>query len=85
MSDILLSGRGVTKSFRGLTAIRDVDFDIPAGAIFGLIGPNGAGKSTLFNLITGYYALTGGEIRFKGEDLSPLPTYRRNQAGIARA
>ncbi|MVA95798.1 ATP-binding cassette domain-containing protein [Nitratireductor sp. CAU 1489] len=85
MSDILLSGRGVTKSFRGLTAIRDVDFDIPAGAIFGLIGPNGAGKSTLFNLITGYYALTGGEIRFKGEDISGLPTYRRNRAGIARA
>ncbi|WP_274427326.1 ABC transporter ATP-binding protein [Chelativorans sp. YIM 93263] len=85
MTEVILSGRGVTKSFRGLTAIENVDFEIPAGAIFGLIGPNGAGKSTLFNLITGYYPLTGGEIRFKGEDTSGLPTYRRNQAGIARA
>lgn len=85
MSDIILSGRGVTKSFRGLTAIQDVDFDIPAGAIYGLIGPNGAGKSTLFNLITGYYDLTRGEIRFQGRDISGLPTYRRNQEGIARA
>ncbi|KPQ06787.1 MAG: branched-chain amino acid transport system ATP-binding protein [Rhodobacteraceae bacterium HLUCCA12] len=85
MSQIILSGRGVSKSFRGLKAIQDVDFDIPEGSIFGLIGPNGAGKSTLFNLITGYYPLTAGEIRFKDQDLSPLPTYRRNQAGIARA
>lgn len=85
MSGIILSGKGVTKSFAGLTAIQNVDFEIPENAIFGLIGPNGAGKSTLFNLITGYYPLTAGEIRFKGEDISGLPTYRRNQAGIARA
>jgi branched-chain amino acid transport system ATP-binding protein len=85
MTAILLSGRGVTKRFRGLTAIEDIDFDIPEGAIYGLIGPNGAGKSTLFNLITGYYDLTAGEIRFKGESLTGIPTYRRNQRGIARA
>ncbi|MBW3097473.1 ABC transporter ATP-binding protein [Pseudohoeflea coraliihabitans] len=85
MSKTILSGRAVTKKFRGLTAIEDVEFDIPEGAIYGLIGPNGAGKSTLFNLITGYYALTSGEIRFFDRDLASLPTYRRNQAGIARA
>ena len=85
MSQIILSGSAVTKKFRGLTAIENVNFEIPEGAIYGLIGPNGAGKSTLFNLITGYFALTAGEIRFAGTDLSPYPTYRRNQLGIARA
>ncbi|WP_342643821.1 ABC transporter ATP-binding protein [Rhodoligotrophos ferricapiens] len=85
MTEIILSGRGVTKKFRGLTAIEKVDFDIPAGAIYGLIGPNGAGKSTLFNLITGYYTLTAGEIRFRGESIANVPTYKLNQRGIARA
>ncbi|HWK67600.1 MAG TPA: ABC transporter ATP-binding protein [Rhizobiaceae bacterium] len=85
MSEIILSGRGVTKKFRGLTAIENVDFDIPEGAIYGLIGPNGAGKSTLFNLITGYYELSAGEIRFRGASTTGVPTYRLNQRGIARA
>jgi len=85
MSGILLSGRGVTKKFRGLTAIDNVSFDIPEGAIYGLIGPNGAGKSTLFNLITGYYPLTSGSITFRGKDLGGMPIYRRNQMGLARA
>jgi branched-chain amino acid transport system ATP-binding protein len=85
MTDVILSGRGVTKRFRGLTAIDSVDFDIPVGAIYGLIGPNGAGKSTLFNLITGYHALSAGEIRFRGEPLGRMPIFRRNQAGMARA
>jgi ABC-type branched-subunit amino acid transport system ATPase component len=85
MSESILSGRGVTKRFRGLTAIEAVEFDIPVGAIYGLIGPNGAGKSTLFNLITGYYDLSEGEIRFRGKPLAGVPTYRRNQLGIARA
>ena len=85
MSEIILSGRNVTKRFRGLTAIDSVDFDIPQGAIFGLIGPNGAGKSTLFNLITGYHPLSEGEIRFRGEPLGKMPIFRRNQAGLARA
>jgi len=85
VSEAILSGRGVTKRFQGVTAIEDVDFDIPEGAIFGLIGPNGAGKSTLFNLITGYLPLTSGEIRFRGEPLGAMPIFRRNQAGMARA
>ena len=85
MSEALLTGRGVTKRFRGLTAIENVDFEVPEGAIYGLIGPNGAGKSTLFNLITGYYAPSEGEIRFAGKSVLDLPTWRRNQLGIARA
>jgi branched-chain amino acid transport system ATP-binding protein len=85
MSEVLLSGRGVTKKFRGLTAIDNVSFEIPAGVIYGLIGPNGAGKSTLFNLITGYHPLTSGEVTFRGKSLKGMPIWRRNQIGMARA
>ncbi len=81
----ILSGRGVTKKFRGLTAIAAVDFELHEGRIYGLIGPNGAGKSTLFNMVTAYYPLTAGEIRYRGERVDGLPTYRLNQLGIARA
>ncbi len=81
----ILSARGVTKKFRGLTAIDSVDFELHEGRIYGLIGPNGAGKSTLFNLVTAYYPLTAGEIRYRGERIDGLPTYRLNQLGIARA
>ncbi len=85
MGEIILSGRSVVKKFAGLTATDNVDFEVPAGSIYGLIGPNGAGKSTLFNLITGYYELSSGEILFNGTSLAGIPTYRRNQMGIARA
>ena len=56
----------VTKRFGGLTAVGDVSFSINEGEIFGLIGPNGAGKTTIFNLITGVYTLTEGDIYFDG-------------------
>ena len=59
----------VTKRFGGLTAVGDVTFGIKKGEIYGLIGPNGAGKTTIFNLITGVYALTEGEISFCGEPI----------------
>lgn len=81
----ILSGRRVTKRFSGLTAMNQIDFDIPEGSIYGLIGPNGAGKSTLFNLITGYHPLSDGEIRFRGKPIDAMPTYKRNQLGIGRA
>jgi branched-chain amino acid transport system ATP-binding protein len=85
VGEIILCGRGVVKRFAGVVAIENVDFDIPSGSIYGLIGPNGAGKSTLFNLITGYHELSAGEIRFGDVSLKGVPTYRRNQMGIARA
>lgn len=85
MSAPILSGRGVTKSFRGLTAINAVDFELHEGRIYGLIGPNGAGKSTMFNLVTGYYPITSGEIHYRGARIDGTPTYRLNQLGIARA
>ena len=65
--EVVLKLDHVTKRFGGLTAVGDVTFGIKKGEIYGLIGPNGAGKTTIFNLITGVYALTEGEVVFCGE------------------
>ena len=65
----LLDVRGATKQFGGLTAVDHVDFRVDRGQIVSIIGPNGAGKTTFFNLITGLYDLTEGEVLFKGQDL----------------
>jgi branched-chain amino acid transport system ATP-binding protein len=64
--EILVKARGVTKRFGGLLAVNSVDFDIPRRSIVSLIGPNGAGKTTFFNMITGAYTPTSGEIVFDG-------------------
>ncbi len=69
-ADVLVRARGVTKRFGGLIAVNKVDFDIPRGAIVSLIGPNGAGKTTFFNMITGFYTPTGGEIIFDGNPIA---------------
>ncbi len=74
---ILVRSRGVTKRFGGLTAVNNVDFDIPRGAIVSLIGPNGAGKTTFFNMITGYYVPTAGDISFDG---TPIVRMAGNKA-----
>ena len=63
---LLVRARGVTKRFGGLVAVNSVDFDIPRGSIVSLIGPNGAGKTTFFNMITGAYSPTKGDISFDG-------------------
>jgi branched-chain amino acid transport system ATP-binding protein len=67
---MLVRARGVTKKFGGLTAVNNVDFDIPRGSIVSLIGPNGAGKTTFFNMITGYYTPSAGEISFDGKTIA---------------
>ncbi len=66
---LLVKARGVTKRFGGLLAVNKVDFDIPRGSIVSLIGPNGAGKTTFFNMITGYYVPTTGQISFDGQPI----------------
>lgn len=75
----LLQVRELTKQFGGLLAVDHVDFDLFPGEILGLIGPNGAGKTTVFNMITGFYAPTRGEITFKGQCIA-----RPNVSGWAR-
>jgi branched-chain amino acid transport system ATP-binding protein len=69
MTDLILDAQKVTKRFGGLTAVKDIDLDISKGEIRGLIGPNGAGKTTFFNMITGIYAPSGGEILFGGKNV----------------
>ena len=58
---------GLTKNFKGITAVSDLDLSVEKGEIVGIIGPNGAGKTTLFNMITGFFPPTKGKIIFKGE------------------
>ena len=80
----MLSVEGLTKSFDGFLAVKNVSFDVAEGEILGLIGPNGSGKSTTFNLIAGALAPSAGAVRFRGQDLAGLPAYRVAHAGIGR-
>lgn len=81
---MLLDIQNLTKSFGGITAVRDVTIQIPQGSISAIIGPNGAGKTTLFNLLTGIYKPTSGTITFGGRSLVGLRPDQVNAAGIAR-
>lgn len=80
----LLSVRGVTKRFGGLTALSDVSFDIHRGEIVGLIGPNGAGKTTMFNVLTGLYPHDEGDIFFNNVVLGTNTPDQIAAKGIAR-
>ncbi len=80
----MLQVRGLTKTFGGLEAVNDVDFDVQPGQIKALIGPNGAGKTTIFNLITGVLSADAGEVHFEGQPLLDLPTHRIAALGIGR-
>lgn len=79
----LLSTRGLSRSFGGLKAVDNVDFDLPAGEIRAIIGPNGAGKTTFVSLICGRVLPSSGAVTFDGEDISDLPAHKRVRAGIA--
>jgi branched-chain amino acid transport system ATP-binding protein len=80
----LLEVDDVTIRFGGVTALDSVSFDIKEGEILGLIGPNGAGKTTCFNVMTGVYQATSGEIRFDGRPLAKMKRFKITQLGIAR-
>jgi branched-chain amino acid transport system ATP-binding protein len=82
--ETLLAVDGLTVRFGGLTALDDVSFDVRRGEILGLIGPNGAGKTTCFNIMTGVYRPTSGDIRLEGESLARMKRYKIIQAGVAR-
>jgi len=80
----LLEVDDVTIRFGGVTAMDGVTFDIKEGEILGLIGPNGAGKTTCFNVMTGVYQATSGQIRFDGQVLHKIQRYKITRLGIAR-
>jgi branched-chain amino acid transport system ATP-binding protein len=84
----VLEFREATIKFGGLTAVAPLSFALPPGQLTAIIGPNGAGKTTVFNLITGVYPPTGGEIWFEGERVASagraLPSHKLCHRGIAR-
>jgi branched-chain amino acid transport system ATP-binding protein len=76
--------QGLTKFFGGLRAVNNLDLTIKKGALDGIIGPNGAGKTTVFNMITGLYAPSAGDIRLFGEDIVGFEPYEITRMGIGR-
>ncbi len=84
MSGAHLSVQALGKSFRGLRAVHDVSFDVPAGAIHALIGPNGAGKTTTFNMIAGVFPPSTGTVQLDGRTITGLRPDRVCDAGIGR-
>jgi branched-chain amino acid transport system ATP-binding protein len=84
MTEPLLTLSGVSRSFGALTAVDDVDLDVPPGARHALIGPNGAGKSTLFKLVTGSMRVSAGTVALAGDDVTRLPEPQRARRGISQ-
>ena len=84
MSGARLELNGIGKSFRGLRAVHDVSFAVPAGTIQALIGPNGAGKTTIFNMIAGVFAPDAGTVTLDGRVISGLRPDRICDAGVGR-
>lgn len=80
----IMDVKGLTMSFGGVKAVDNVSFSIKKGEIVALIGPNGAGKTTLFNMITGVYVPTAGQIIYCGKDIAGLPANKVAEIGIAR-
>jgi branched-chain amino acid transport system ATP-binding protein len=83
-ADAVLATIGVSKRFGGLSAVEDVSFAVPKGAIVSIIGPNGAGKTTFFNMLTGLYKPTAGTITFDGRDITARRPDRITALGVAR-
>src|SRR5260370_36484624 len=84
VSSSLLDLSKVTKHFGGLAAVQDVDLQVNPTEIVSIIGPNGAGKTTVFNLITGIYRATSGDVRLEGRSLVGLRPDQLVKAGITR-
>ena len=83
-TETVLHANALTMQFGGLKAVSELTLEIPQGMIFGLIGPNGAGKTTVFNMLTGVYTPTLGEIRVRGTAITGLKPYEIMKYGVAR-
>ncbi|MBM3489974.1 MAG: ABC transporter ATP-binding protein [Alphaproteobacteria bacterium] len=81
----MLKVAGVTKTFEGFVAIRDVHFSLEANSRHAIIGPNGAGKTTFFNLLTGHLTPDSGSVEFEGQSIAGRPPHRIVRLGIARS
>jgi branched-chain amino acid transport system ATP-binding protein len=85
VNEYALEARGISKSFGGFFAVKDVDLKIRRGSVHALIGPNGAGKTTCFNMLTKALQPTSGQILLEGRDISRLPTSEVAQLGLVRS
>jgi branched-chain amino acid transport system ATP-binding protein len=83
-ADPILVTNNVTMRFGGLTAVKSLEMTVPRLALYGLIGPNGAGKTTVFNVLTGVYCPTEGEIEFDGMRIERKKPYEITRLGAAR-
>jgi branched-chain amino acid transport system ATP-binding protein len=84
-SDVILETRGLTKEFRGFTAVDGVDLIVRRGSIHALIGPNGAGKTTCFNLLTKFLTPTRGSIVYAGRDITAMKPADIARLGLVRS
>jgi branched-chain amino acid transport system ATP-binding protein len=83
--DVILEARDLRKQFGALVAVDGVNLQVHRNTLHAIIGPNGAGKTTLFNLLSGNLKPTGGQVIFKGRDITRLPVYRTIHLGIGRS
>jgi branched-chain amino acid transport system ATP-binding protein len=83
--EVILETRGLTKEFKGFTAVKDVSLKVRRGSIHALIGPNGAGKTTCFNLLTHFLEPTSGQIFFKDREITGSPPARIARMGLVRS
>jgi branched-chain amino acid transport system ATP-binding protein len=84
-NEFILSTSGLTKNFGGLIAVNDVTLDVERGTIKAIIGPNGSGKTTFFNLITGVFPPSSGQIFFEGRNITRSSMHQRTRLGISRS
>ncbi|QUE74016.1 ABC transporter ATP-binding protein [Stutzerimonas stutzeri] len=83
--EFVLETRGLTKEFRGFTAVDSVDLRVRKGHIHALIGPNGAGKTTVFNLLTKFLTPTRGDILYRGQSITALKANEIARLGLVRS
>jgi branched-chain amino acid transport system ATP-binding protein len=83
--DYVLETTGLTKEFRGFTAVKNVNLKVKRGTIHALIGPNGAGKTTCFNLITKFLQPTSGHIQYNGRDITRIKPHKVARLGLVRS
>lgn len=84
-SEVILATRDLGLTIGGARIVEDVTLDVRDGEFLAVIGPNGAGKTSLFNLLTGIYEPTTGQVVLAGEDITGLPTHRRARLGLKRS
>lgn len=83
--EYVLQTQGLTKEFRGFTAVKNVNLSVRRGSIHALIGPNGAGKTTCFNLITKFLPPSAGRIFYEGRDITSVPAHAIARLGLGRS